>query len=126
MRFSSRHALVPITVAAEEEAVVGPLLTYKGVEINTVKLEMDGQTPMLRTTLSNTNDRDVEFDCDKFKVVKVDDDSEVAFKAEEPKKLKANEANVECELKAEENAMQAGDRAYVFYDDQLLGTFTVG
>ena len=118
-------ALVPIAVAAEEEAVVGPLLTYKGVEINTVKLEMDGQTPMLRTTLSNTNDRDVEFDCDKFKVVKVDDDSEVAFKAEGPKELKANEANVECELKAEENAMQAGDRAYVFYDDQLLGTFTV-
>ena len=80
---------------------------------------------MLRAMLSNTNDRDVTFDCDKFKVIKVDDDSEVALKAEGPKELKANEANVKCELKAEENAMQAGDRAYVFYDDQLLGTFTV-
>jgi hypothetical protein len=61
----------------------------------------------------------------RWLVVKVDDDSEVAFKAEKPKELKAYETNVECELKAEENAMQAGDRAYVFYDDQLLGTYTV-
>ena len=123
-------ALVPIVTSAEEEAVVRnervwPLLTYKGVEINTVKLEMDGQTPMLRTTLSNTNDHDVTFDCDKFKVVKVDDSSQVALKAEGPKELKANEANVKCDLKAEDNAMQAGDKAYVFYDDQLLGAFTV-
>ena len=103
---------------------VWPLLVYQGVEINSIKLEMDGQTPMLRTKLSNTNGNDVKFDCDKFKVVKVDDESEVVFKAE-PKELKANDTNVKCELKAEENAMQAGDRAYVFYDDQLLGTFTV-
>jgi len=80
---------------------------------------------MLRTTLSNTNDHDATFDCDKFKVVKVDDSSQVALKAEGPKELKANEANVKCDLKAEDNAMQAGDKAYVFYDDQLLGAFTV-
>lgn len=102
----------------------GPLLTYKGVEINEVKLEMDGQTPMLRTVLTNTNDNDVEFDCEKFKVLNVDDDSEIAFDTE-AKQLKANEADVKCEFKADEGAMQSGDRAYVFYAGQLLGTFTV-
>ena len=101
-----------------------PLLTYKGVEIDEVKLEMDGQTPMLRTSLTNTNDNDVEFDCGKFKVVKVDDDEEIAFDTK-TKQLKANEADVKCEYKADEGAMKAGDRAYVFYDGQLLGTFTV-
>ena len=100
-----------------------PLLTYDGVQINEVKLEMDGQVPILRTTLTNTNNRDVEFDCTKFKVVNVDDDSEIAFKTE-VKELKAN-ASAKCEFEADENAMKPGDRAYVFYDGQLLGTFTV-
>jgi hypothetical protein len=101
-----------------------PLLTVGGVEINDVKLKMEGQTPNFDVTLSNTNNRDVEFDCTKFKVVNVDNDQEVAFKTE-VKKLKANETSVEFKFKADENAMKAGDRAYVFYDNQLLGTYTV-
>lgn len=110
--------------AKEANERAWPLLTYGGVEINEIKLKMDGQTPLLRATLSNTNNYDVKFDCEKFKVVKVDDDSEVAFKTE-VKELKANESNVKFEFKADENAMKAGDRVNVFYDDQLLGTFTV-
>ncbi len=85
---------------------------------------MDGQIPTLRTTLTNANDHDVSFDCTKFKVVNADDGKEIAFKAKS-QELKAGETDVECELEADARAMEAGDRARVYYDGQLLGTFTV-
>lgn len=99
---------------------------------------MRGQVPTLRVTLSNTNGRDAEFDCGKFKVVNADDGSVIAFKMKnenearikdegktEVKMLAANAAGIELELIADANACKAGDRVNVFYDDQLLGTFTV-
>ena len=101
-----------------------PFLTPDGVLIEELKIEMDGQTPKLRATVSNTNDHDAAFDGKKLKVVKVADDEEVAFKTE-AKELKAGETDVECEFAADANAMTAGDWAYVFYDGQLLGAFEV-
>ena len=101
-----------------------PLLVYEGVQINKVKLLMKDQVPNLRLTLSNTNDSDVKFDCKKFKVVNVATDEEVPFKTE-VKELKANESAAEFDFEAEPGALQPGDRAYVYYADQLLGTFTV-
>ncbi len=113
--------------SAEASVAAGqndPLLTYTGVEINKVKLEMKGKAPSLRVTLTNTNNRDVKFDCKKFKVVKADDGEEVSFKTE-VKELKANESSVEFEFSADENTLELGDLAYVYYDDKLLGTFAV-
>ncbi len=101
-----------------------PYLTDAGVVINEVKLKMDGQTPVLRTMLTNANDHDVDFDSTKFKVVNADNEKEIAFKTKS-QELKAGEANVECAFEADANAMKAGDTARVYYDDQLLGTFTV-
>lgn len=112
------------TTAKRSSRAATPLLVYDGVEINDLEIKMDGATPVMRTMLSNTNKNDVKFDCEKFKVVRAGDESEVAFKTE-AKELKSNEKNVKCEFKADENTMQAGDRANVFYDGKLLGTFTV-
>jgi hypothetical protein len=39
--------------------------------------------------------------------------------------LAANATGVELELVADANALAAGDRVEVFYDNQLLDTFTV-
>ena len=127
----------PVTIVTEARVNVGtaasapvatggnrPLLTYGGVEINEVKLEMKEQTPNLRLKLSNLNNYDVEFDCTKFKVVRADDEKEVAFKTK-PQQLKANESFVECEFSADANTLKAGEQARVFYDDKLLGIFTV-
>lgn len=132
-----------VSFGAEDEVASGapgpaPLLTYGGVEVNAVGIEMKGQVPTMRVTLSNMTGRDAEFDCGKFKVVNADDGSEVAFKLKDENKAKAenegkvevktlaaNAAGVEVELVADANACKAGDRLNVFYDDQLLGTFTV-
>ena len=116
-----------------------PLLTYGGVEINALRLKMEGQVPTLRLTLSNTNGFDIGFDCEKLRVVKAEDGSELAFrvrdenaaKAEnadksEVRTLAANSTGVELELVADEGACKAGDQVNVFYDGQLLGTFTIG
>ena len=124
-------SLVPIVrsfvegtpVSASVGVQRGPLLTYEGAQIDEAKFEMKGEVPNLRVKLVNTNDRDVEFDCTKFKVVKAGDDSEVAFKTDpEIKQLRARETS-ECTLSADVGALKPGDRTYIYYADRLLGTY---
>ena len=102
----------------------GSLITVDGVDVNSVALEMVGNTPNFQIVLANNTDNDVEFDLSQFKIM-VDDADEVDFHLTKTT-VKANTPYLQRAETASEGTMKVGDSATIYYGDTLLGTFEVG
>jgi hypothetical protein len=92
--------------------------------VNSVAIEMVGDTPNLQLVFSNKTDNDVEFDLSPFRVLK-DDKDEINFHLTKTT-IKANTPYLQRAETASPGSMKVGDKATIYYGETLLGTFEVG